>query len=56
MKPQKDEALKVRVEGTTKAALWQHALSRHLDISDLVREAVREWLARQQQTQQTGAR
>jgi predicted transcriptional regulator len=47
MKPRKDSNLKVRVEGATKAELWQLALNRHLDVSDLVREALRDWLARQ---------
>ena len=44
----KDAEIKARVDGRTKAELWRLAYSRGLDVSDLVREAVRDLLARQQ--------
>lgn len=49
VKPKKDEEIKARVDGSTKAALWQMALSRHLDLSDLVREALRDFIRKNQQ-------
>ena len=47
MKPLKNEAIKARVDGRTKAQLFQLAMARELDVSDLIREAVRELLNRQ---------
>lgn len=44
----KDAEIKARVDGRTKVELWQLAYSRGLDVSDLLREAVRDLLAKQQ--------
>jgi antitoxin component of RelBE/YafQ-DinJ toxin-antitoxin module len=44
----KDAEIKARVDGRTKAELWRLAYSRGLDVSDLIREAVRDLLAKQQ--------
>ena len=44
----KDAEIKARVDGRTKIELWRLAYSRGLDVSDLLREAVRDLLAKQQ--------
>lgn len=43
----KDEEIKARVDGRTKAELGQLAFMRGLDLSDILREAVRDLLGRQ---------
>lgn len=42
----KDEEIKARVDGRTKAEVAQLAFTRGLDMSDLLREAIRELLTR----------
>jgi hypothetical protein len=44
----KDAEIKARVDGRTKVELWRLAYARGLDVSDLVREAVRDLLAKEQ--------
>jgi hypothetical protein len=44
----KDAEIKARIDGRTKIELWQLAYSRGLDVSDLLREAVRDLLTKQQ--------
>ena len=48
MRIKKDAEIKARVDGRTKIELWRLAYARGLDVSDLLREAVRDLLARQQ--------
>jgi hypothetical protein len=48
MRVKKDAEIKARVDGRTKLELWSLAYSRGLDVSDLIREAVRDLLAKQQ--------
>lgn len=47
MRLRKDEEIKARVDGRTKAELGQLAFHRGLDVSDILREAVRDLLVRQ---------
>lgn len=49
VKIKKNEEIKARVDGSTKAALWQLAMTRDLDLSDLVREALRDFIRKNQQ-------
>ena len=49
MKPKKSEEVKARVDEVTKRLLTELALKRHLDISDVLREAIRDLLSRQTQ-------
>jgi antitoxin component of RelBE/YafQ-DinJ toxin-antitoxin module len=44
MKVKKDREIKARVDSGTKAALWQLAYLHGLDVSDLIREAIRDLL------------
>jgi hypothetical protein len=48
MRIRKDAEIKARVDGRTKVELWSLAYARGLDVSDLLREAVRDLLAKQQ--------
>ena len=48
MRIRKDAEIKARVDDRTKVQLWSLAYARGLDVSDLVREAVRDLLAKQQ--------
>lgn len=48
MKTIKNEEIKARVDGATKTALWSIATARDLDASDLIRQAVREFIAKHQ--------
>ena len=48
MKVKKDKEIKARVDGRTKIELWSLAYARGLDVSDLVREAIRDLLAKEQ--------
>lgn len=41
-----EASIKTRVATTTKEALEKIAATRHLDVSDIVREAVREYVAK----------
>jgi hypothetical protein len=50
MRVRKDEEIKARVDGRTKAELGQLAFIRGLDVSDLLRQAVRDLLSRERQT------
>ena len=49
MKPKKTEEVKARVDDATKTRLVQLANLRELDLSDVLREAIREFLARNSQ-------
>lgn len=55
IKLRKVAVIKARVDKRTKSQLAALAVNRDLDISDLVREAVRELLARNQKTAVAGA-
>jgi antitoxin component of RelBE/YafQ-DinJ toxin-antitoxin module len=48
MKIRKDQEIKARVDGRTKAELWEIAYRRGLDVSDLIREAVRDFIRKNQ--------
>jgi hypothetical protein len=48
MRIRKDAEIKARVDGRMKIELWSLAYARGLDVSDLVREAIRELLAKEQ--------
>lgn len=48
VKPKKDEEIKARVEGSTKSQLWLIAGMRGLDVSDIVREALRDFIRKNQ--------
>jgi hypothetical protein len=48
MRIRKDAEIKARVDGRMKIELWSLAYARGLDVSDLLREAVRDLLAKQQ--------
>ena len=48
MRIRKDAEIKARVDGRMKIELWSLAYARGLDVSDLVREAIRDFLAKQQ--------
>ena len=48
MKTKKNEEIKIRVDGATKTAIWQIAINRGLDMSDMVREALRDFIAKDQ--------
>jgi hypothetical protein len=50
MKIKKDEEIKTRVEPAMKSQLWQVALNRSIDLSDVVREALRDYLRKTQNT------
>ncbi len=50
MRARKDQEIKARVDSRTKAELGQLAYIRDLDVSDLLREAVRELLQRHVKT------
>lgn len=47
-----EASIKTRVSPTTKEALEKIAAARHLDVSDIVREAVREYVGKTEQSQQ----
>lgn len=47
MRIKKDTEIKARVDGRTKAELWRMASLRELDVSDLIREAIRDLLRKQ---------
>lgn len=49
VKLKKDEEIKARVDGRTKEALGVLADSRHLDMSDIIREALRDFISKHQQ-------
>lgn len=44
MKLKKNEEIKTRVDGATKNDLWLLAQRRQLDLSDVVREALRDFI------------
>lgn len=48
MKTLKNEEIKTRIDGATKTALWQIATAKGLDMSDVVREALREIIRKHQ--------
>lgn len=49
MKTIKNEEIKARIDGATKTALWAAATERQLDVSDLIREAIRDFLNKNKQ-------
>lgn len=49
VKLKKNEEIKARVDGNTKSELWQLALKRQLDMSDVIREALRDYLFKNKQ-------
>jgi hypothetical protein len=55
MKIRKDVEIKARIDGRTKAELWRLASSRELDLSDIVREALRDLLRKQIKPSAKGA-